>query len=585
MAAEDVAPEDPGPEDPAPEDPAPEDPAAATGRAGGLIVRESDADLRRAGLTREPEPWEDGLRETPRPGTFEWWYFDAECDDGSRAVVVFETKSLDASAGPLAPRLSLTVRTPDGRVHAGRTRHDPASFRAARDHCDVVLGPHRAHGDLVRYRIRAGTPSAAADLTLTSTAPPSRVGTGTVTLADDPGRYLGWLVAVPRGRVEGRLSVPGRTWRVRGTGYHDKNWGTLDFGADLRAWHWARLHAGPFTLACAELRTHGGGRTPLLVLTRATERLAATATGVSFTPHSDHADIRWHDRVHAFLGPPTALDPPRKPGPHRYRRFTTPAELTTTAPYAPMTTPGTAIAEHAEFPATTDRAPTPPRERRDRAVPGQPASAARAVRPSAASRNRARAAPRTPPTEPDTPPTPAGRASAAPPERHVARNPTEPVMPRTPTGQTPGTHTKVPAMDARTAATRLARAWSGPDSAAFGALFAPDAVYTDVAAGRARRGRTAITDWHRETRAAIPDLTAEVEDGFGTDDGRACATLLWTGTPVAEPPGPPFRVHAATVLALAPDGSITRCADYYDLLGLARAGQPLIPRRTPDAQD
>ncbi|MBC2879460.1 MULTISPECIES: nuclear transport factor 2 family protein [Streptomyces] len=572
-----MAREDPAPENPAREDLAPEDPAAATyRRTGGLTVRESDADLRRAGLTREPEPWEDGLRETPRPGTFEWWYFDAECDDGSRAVVVFETKPLAASAGPLAPRLSLTVRTPDGRVHAGRTRHDPASFHAARDHCDVALGPHRAHGDLVRYRIRAGTPSAAADLTLTSTAPPSRVGTGTVTLADDPGRYLGWLVAVPRGTVEGRLSVPGRTWQVRGTGYHDKNWGTLDFGADLRAWHWARLHAGPFTLACAELRTPGGGRTPLLVLTRATERLAATATGVSFTPHpgvslirhSGHADIRWHDRVHALLGPPTALDPPGKPGPHPYHRFTTPAELTTTAPYAPTTTPGTAIAEHAEFSITPDRA-----------APGQPASAARAVRAPVAPPNRTRAGPRTPATAPDTPPTP-----AAPPERHAATKPADPATPRTPTGRTPGTHTKVPAMDARTAATRLARAWSVPDSAAFGALFAPDAVYTDVAAGRAHRGRTAITAWHRETRAATPDLTAEIEDGFGTDDGRACATLLWTGTPVAEPPGPPFRVHAATVLALAPDGSITRCADYYDLLGLARAGQPLMPQRPPDTR-
>ncbi|EMF00800.1 hypothetical protein H340_09330 [Streptomyces mobaraensis NBRC 13819 = DSM 40847] len=543
---------------------------------GGLTVRESDADLRRAGLTRDPEPWEDGLRETPRPGTFEWWYFDAECDDGSRAVVVFETKALDAAAGPLAPRLSLTVRTPDGHVHAGRTRHDPASFRAARDHCDVTLGPYRAHGDLARYRIRAGTPSAAADLTLTSTAPPSRVGTGTVTQADDPGRYLGWLVAVPRDEVEGRLAVPGRTWRVRGTGYHDKNWGTLDFGAVLREWHWARLHAGPFTLACAELRArpgHGGGRTPLLVLTRDTERLAATAAGVTFPPpRPDHAVIRWRDRAVALLGTPTTLGPPREPGPRPYHRFTAPATLTLTTPHGPTTTTdGTALAEHATF-------PTPPKRR-----PEEPAAPTPSGRTGAPPGEASTAAARSARAWPAAP-APAGRPGASPEEASTTNARTAAARPTRawPAAPTPSGRTGAPPGEASTAAARLARAWSVSDSAAFGALFAPDAAYTDVAAGRTHRGRAAITTWHRDTRVAIPDLRAEVEDGFATDDGRACATLLWTGTPAAGAPGPPFRVRVATVLTLAADGSITRCADYYDLLGLTGQGYAIVPRRSPE---
>ncbi|MBZ4324221.1 nuclear transport factor 2 family protein [Streptomyces huiliensis] len=574
---------------------------------GGLCVRESDTDLHRAGLTRDPEPWEDGLRETPRPGTFEWWYFDAECDDGSRAVVVFETKALDAAAGPLAPRLSLTVRTPDGHVHAGRTRHDPASFRAARDHCDVAIGPHRAHGDLTRYRIRARTPSAAADLTLTAVAPPSRVGTGTVALADDPGRYLGWLVAVPRGTVEGRLSVPGRTWRVRGTGYHDKNWGTLDFGAVLREWHWTRLHAGPFTLACAELRTRRGGRTPLLVLTRGPERLAATAAGVSLTPRPDRTEIHWHDRLRALLGPPTPLEPPQKPAPHPYHRFTAPAELAVTTPHDHTTTAGMALAEHATFPDPADRtAPARPRRRASSAPAGRASTPSSQGPPfgdgaaaeqagfrtladrTPADRTAAESANRWPPAGARTgvqrpaSPAPAGRVPSAPPERHTAGPCPGPPTAPTPAGRTPGTHPEAPATDARTVAARLVRAWSLPDSAAFGALFVPDAAYTDVAAGHTHRGRAAITDWHRDTRAAIPDLRAEVEDVFGTDGGRACAILLWTGTPVADTPGPPFRVRAATVLTLAPDGSITHCADYYDRLGPAREGHSLVPRRAPE---
>ena len=50
--------------------------------------------LQREGLRETPEIWEDGLRLAPKPGNFEWWYFDAHFNDGSTAVVVFFTKSL-----------------------------------------------------------------------------------------------------------------------------------------------------------------------------------------------------------------------------------------------------------------------------------------------------------------------------------------------------------------------------------------------------------------------------------------------------------------------------------------------------------
>ncbi|RLU79737.1 hypothetical protein CTZ27_36525 [Streptomyces griseocarneus] len=334
--------------------------------SNGLSVWDGTEDLRGAGLARDPEPWEDGLRETPRPGTFEWWYFDVECDDGTCVVIVFETKALSASAGPLAPRLSLTIRTPDGHVRASRTRYDPGRFRAARDHCDVVLGPHRVRGDLTRYSIHVRTSLAAADLTLTATAPPSRVGTGIVGLAEDPGQYLGWLVAVPRGTVEGRLTVGRRTWRVRGLGYHDKNWGTLDFGSALQEWHWARVHADEFTVACAELRAvpaHSRGRAHLFVLTEGAELRAATGTGVSFTPHATMhphcADIRWTDRFRVTLGEPRDLKTHRGNGSLPYRRFTAPAEVRLGAAAAVRKAVGTAVAEHVLFrPATR---PDPPR--------------------------------------------------------------------------------------------------------------------------------------------------------------------------------------------------------------------------------
>jgi hypothetical protein len=38
-------------------------------------------------------PWEDGARTDGSAGTYEWWYFDARLDDGTKLVVVFFTKN------------------------------------------------------------------------------------------------------------------------------------------------------------------------------------------------------------------------------------------------------------------------------------------------------------------------------------------------------------------------------------------------------------------------------------------------------------------------------------------------------------
>jgi transposase-like protein len=56
-----------------------------------LAVRSSNdpQDYARLGLARkEIKPWEDGARTDDRPGSYEWWYFDAHLVDGTKLVVV-----------------------------------------------------------------------------------------------------------------------------------------------------------------------------------------------------------------------------------------------------------------------------------------------------------------------------------------------------------------------------------------------------------------------------------------------------------------------------------------------------------------
>lgn len=57
------------------------------------VAGENKAALERLGLKPGVvEPWEDGYRPAGEKDAFEWWYFDAQFEDGSACVVTFSTK-------------------------------------------------------------------------------------------------------------------------------------------------------------------------------------------------------------------------------------------------------------------------------------------------------------------------------------------------------------------------------------------------------------------------------------------------------------------------------------------------------------
>jgi predicted secreted hydrolase len=217
-----------------------------------VIVAEGAQFLTRDGLSLEPAPWEDGLRTDTKPGTFEWWYFDAHLDDGSTAVIVYLTKPLLQRTDPLTPTLFLTITRPDGKKLTGLPSYPANQFRAAREQCDVQIGPNWVRGDLHCYELHAEIPGVAADLTFSGIAPPWRLGAGKQYTDESLTHYFGWLPAIPFGTVQGTLTYDGRIHRVQGTGYHDHNWGNIALNEVFSYWYWGRAHLGDYTLLFAE---------------------------------------------------------------------------------------------------------------------------------------------------------------------------------------------------------------------------------------------------------------------------------------------------------------------------------------------
>ena len=258
-------------------------------RSRSMRVCLLDEDFAREGLSRQdPSPREDGRRVPVRPGTFEWWYLDAHLDDGTVVVVNFLTKPMSRIRGGAAPHVKITVTAPDGSERRVEDWVPPGRFRASEDACDVAIGNSTFRGDLRRYEVHAEAGEVVADLALEGVVPPWRPGTGKMIFGEDPGAFFGWMVAVPFGRVSGRLSIGGVAREVSGTGYHDHNYGTVVMSDVCDGWWWSRTQAGDCTVIAVELagaRRYGGTRVPLFLLARGGRHLTDDGSRMALERH------------------------------------------------------------------------------------------------------------------------------------------------------------------------------------------------------------------------------------------------------------------------------------------------------------
>lgn len=209
------------------------DPAKLVGRkAVGAVVDE----------------WEDGMRTEGTPGNYEWWYSDAHFDDGTTFAVVFFAKPLAPLEKPLTPQIEVNYAAPDGTTFMKVYEFEPEEFSASKETCDVRIGKNYFRGNLKEYEIHVETDDVRFDIKIKGeTEPFHHPGDGTNHYGDT-GKYLGWLVAVPQGKIEATVAIEGKTRKLEGSAYHDHNWGNEALQNLVNHWYWSRTEIGPYTL-------------------------------------------------------------------------------------------------------------------------------------------------------------------------------------------------------------------------------------------------------------------------------------------------------------------------------------------------
>jgi len=238
-------------------------------------------------------PSEDSFRTDGGSGSFEWWYFDAKFIDGSTLVIVFSTKSLLKQNGQLNPGVSLTITYPNGKKISKFSRFPSNQFFASKDICDVHIGPNWVSGDLYHYQIHIDLDDLIADLTLFGLVPPWRPGTGKVYF-EDTQHYFAWLLPIPHGILEGSVTYNGQVQYVKGTCYHDHNWGNIKLNKVMNSWIWGRTHIGTYTLIFVEqiaAKRYGFQRIPIFLLANGDQIIPGDASKLradinDYTHHS-----------------------------------------------------------------------------------------------------------------------------------------------------------------------------------------------------------------------------------------------------------------------------------------------------------
>jgi predicted secreted hydrolase len=252
-------------------------------------------DYERIGIKpAEVAPWEDGARTDGSAGTYEWWYFDAHLDDGSKLVVTFFTKNFTEISKPLAPMIRIDLDLPDGISYNKVADFKPEEFSAAKDRCDVRIGTNSFSGDLHTYKIVAQVEDIAVDVTLTGEVPAWRPRTGHMYFGAHDEHEFDWLPSVPQGKAELTYRAAGQEHTTTGVGYHDHNWGNAPMNSLINHWYWARGQAGPYTTVASYITAaekFGFTELPIFLLAKDGTVVADDGDKVSFEELGPYTDV------------------------------------------------------------------------------------------------------------------------------------------------------------------------------------------------------------------------------------------------------------------------------------------------------
>ncbi|GGH69241.1 hypothetical protein GCM10008014_52430 [Paenibacillus silvae] len=220
----------------------------------------------------QPHPKEDGMRTEGKAGSYEWWYTDAEFEDGTTIVTIFYTKNHFDVPGPAWPRVDIDITHPDGTKTLLHTQLPKGQVLIAnREYCDVHIGRSYIRYKDGNYVVHFEEGGVVYDALMTSKLPMWRPESGHWLYGGKDEHYFAWFVAQPSASIEATLTIHGQEKKLTGTGYHDHNWGNISMDKLMNHWYWGRAKVGEYDIIACDIiaeKKYNYQRLPVFMLAK-----------------------------------------------------------------------------------------------------------------------------------------------------------------------------------------------------------------------------------------------------------------------------------------------------------------------------
>ncbi|MBN1289489.1 MAG: hypothetical protein JXA49_07635 [Actinobacteria bacterium] len=199
------------------------------------------------------DPIDDARHHLSGPVPYEWWYFDASFENGYSAVAIVWPMNY-SKPGSMQCTVQLSIYTPEGKAHKHYIFPPKRLFFASYESCNVRVGDFvHIKGTHPTYRIKMEVEGDLVDLVFEAETPGWKSGTAENHLPFPRYNSMGWLVPVPRARVNGVINIQGKIIEVEGHGYHDHNWGEAPFFHLIDNWNWGHIIHGELGIIWADV--------------------------------------------------------------------------------------------------------------------------------------------------------------------------------------------------------------------------------------------------------------------------------------------------------------------------------------------
>ncbi|KIW17327.1 hypothetical protein PV08_04519 [Exophiala spinifera] len=203
----------------------------------------------------------DGPKLTPWPNatSYDWWYFDVVSTSNNASFVstFFLNRGAFRGVNETAPNVvDASVTFPNG------TAVDTTTFVDLNENVTVTTLGNGSSGDwtgtganwngspdLKSYTINYNSSAIKGSIVLTSVSPAHYPCNKAEPFSDEllcPN--VGWANSIPDSNAVVDLTVNGERLAFTGYGYHDKNWGDINFAEAIKSWYWGHGRLGPYSI-------------------------------------------------------------------------------------------------------------------------------------------------------------------------------------------------------------------------------------------------------------------------------------------------------------------------------------------------